>query len=94
MIAPVSWASLWNSALFVHLWQSTLFVVAIWLLSLVLRRHTARTRYWLWMIASAKFLVPFSLLIAAGQSLHLDLGGKASTPAFSSALANLGPPLL
>lgn len=94
MIAPVSWASLWNSALFVHLWQSTLFVVAIWLLSLALRRHAARTRYWLWMIASAKFLIPFSLLIAVGQSLHLDLGSRASTPAFSSAVAGLEEPLL
>jgi TonB family protein len=36
-------------------------------LALALRKHSARARYWLWMAASAKFLVPFSLLIAAGS---------------------------
>ena len=52
---------LWN-----HLWQSTLFAVAVALLAFTLRRYPARIRYWLWMTASAKFLIPFSLLIAAG----------------------------
>ncbi|MGA8184643.1 MAG: M56 family metallopeptidase, partial [Terriglobia bacterium] len=93
MIAPVSWASLWNSALFIHLWQSTIFVVVIWLLTLALRRNAAQTRYRLWMIASAKFLIPFSLLIAAGQSLHLDLGATVSPHTFSSAVESIGQPL-
>jgi bla regulator protein blaR1 len=52
-----------------HLWQSTLFVGVASLLSHVLRRYQARTRYWLWMTASAKFLVPFSLLIMWGSHL-------------------------
>ena len=52
---------LWN-----HLWQSTLFAVAVGLLASTLRRYPARIRYWLWMAASIKFLIPFSLLIAAG----------------------------
>jgi len=90
MIAPVSWASLWNSALFIHLWQSTIFVVVIWLLTLALRRNAARTRYRLWMIASAKFLIPFSLLIAAGQSLHLDFGSAGSQRGISSAVESIG----
>lgn len=49
-----------------HLWQSTLFVGAVGLLTLLLRRNSARLRYWLWLIASAKFLLPFSLLMAIG----------------------------
>jgi uncharacterized protein (TIGR03435 family) len=52
-----------------HLWQSTLFAAAAALLALALRRYPARARYWLWLAASAKFLVPFSLLIAAGSHL-------------------------
>lgn len=93
MIAPVSWASLWHSAFFIHLWQSTVFVVLIWLLTLALRRNAARTRYRLWMIASVKFLIPFSLLIAAGQSLHLDFGSTGSQHTFSSAVESIGQPL-
>ena len=49
-----------------HLWQSTLFVCFIGVLVLVLRRNQARVRYSLWLAASLKFLVPFSMLIALG----------------------------
>jgi bla regulator protein BlaR1 len=52
-----------------HLWQSTLFALVVTLLALALRKYPARARYWLWMAASAKFLVPFALLIAAGGHL-------------------------
>ncbi len=52
-----------------HLWQSTLFVIVAGLLTLVLRKNSAQLRYWLWMTASLKFLVPFSLLIAFGAQL-------------------------
>ena len=50
-----------------HLWQSTLVALAAAFLTLTLRRHHARTRYWLWLAASLKFLVPFSALIALGR---------------------------
>lgn len=50
-----------------HLWQSTLLVLVVAVLALALRKNSARVRYWLWMAASVKFLVPFSLLIAAGS---------------------------
>ena len=52
-----------------HLWQSTLFVVVVWLLTLVLRRNRAETRHRLWLIASVKFLIPFSLLVGIGSHL-------------------------
>jgi bla regulator protein blaR1 len=52
-----------------HLWQSTLFVGVIWLLTLLLRKNEARVRYWLWLAASVKFLIPFSLLISLGRIL-------------------------
>ena len=52
-----------------HLWQSTLCLFIAGLLTLVLRKNHARARYGLWLAASVKFLVPFSLLIALGTHL-------------------------
>jgi bla regulator protein BlaR1 len=52
-----------------HLWQSTLFAIAAGLLTLVLRKNQARIRYWLWLVASMKFLIPFSLLVGIGSLL-------------------------
>jgi bla regulator protein BlaR1 len=50
-----------------HLWQSTLFAVAAGLLTLLLRNNRAHARYCLWLAASAKFLIPFSLLVFVGS---------------------------
>jgi bla regulator protein blaR1 len=52
-----------------HLWQSTGFAAFAGLLTLALRGNQARTRYWLWLAASLKFLVPFSLLAVLGSHL-------------------------
>ena len=52
-----------------HLWQSTLFAGIAGLLTLALRMNGARVRYWLWLIASCKFLIPLSALIALGGQL-------------------------
>src|SRR5260370_14983811 len=49
-----------------HLWQSTLFAGVADLLTLFLRKNRAHVRYWLWFLASVKFLLPFSLLVAVG----------------------------
>jgi beta-lactamase regulating signal transducer with metallopeptidase domain len=55
-----------------HLWQSTLFAIAAGLLTLLLRKHHARARHWLWLAASLKFLLPFSLLVSIGSRLAPD----------------------
>jgi bla regulator protein blaR1 len=52
-----------------HMWQSTLFAAAAGLLTFMLRKNHARARYWLWLAASVKFLIPFSLLIGIGSYL-------------------------
>jgi bla regulator protein BlaR1 len=52
-----------------HLWQSTVFAAAAWLMTLLLRANRAQVRYKLWLAASIKFLVPFSLLIGLGGIL-------------------------
>jgi bla regulator protein blaR1 len=63
-----------------HLWQSTLFAVVAGLLTLTLRKNQARARYWLWLAASVKFLIPFSLLICIGSHLP-GARGSAETKA-------------
>jgi bla regulator protein blaR1 len=58
-----------------HLWQSTLAGLLGWLACATwLRTYRPRLRFAVWMVASLKFLVPFSILTAAGRSL--------ATPAF------------
>jgi bla regulator protein blaR1 len=52
-----------------HLWQSTIFALFAWLLVRVFRKNSARVRYWIWMLASLKFLFPLSLLVALGSHL-------------------------
>jgi bla regulator protein BlaR1 len=52
-----------------HLWQSTIFALVAAMVSLALLKNHARTRYWVWFAASAKFLVPFSLLVGLGGLL-------------------------
>jgi bla regulator protein blaR1 len=50
-----------------HLWQSTIFAFVVWLVALALRGNRAGVRYWVWLAASLKFLVPFSWLVGAGE---------------------------
>jgi bla regulator protein blaR1 len=50
-----------------HLWQSTAFAVMAGLMTLALRKNRAQTRYWLWLAASVKFLIPFSVLVEMGS---------------------------
>jgi len=63
-----------------HLWQSTLFASIAGLLTLALRKNHARVRYWVWLAASVRFLIPFSLLVGIGSYLpwsHHAAGTKA-----------------
>ena len=53
-----------------HLWQSTVFAVVAGLLTVAFRKNRAQVRYWLWLSASFKFLVPFSLLMSLGSRLE------------------------
>ena len=54
-----------------HLLQSTLFAAAVGVVNTTLRRNSPRLRYWLWLTASLKFLVPFSLLVSTGARIQL-----------------------
>src|SRR6187549_2419805 len=78
-----------------HLWQSTLFAVAMGLLTLMCRKNDASVRYWLWFSASVKFFIPFTLLMALGD--RLEWASKApqiATPAVSATLAQVSRPFV
>jgi bla regulator protein BlaR1 len=64
-----------------HLWQSTLFTFAAWLVAAALRKNGAHVRHRIWFVASLKFLVPFSLLMSLGSAL------PAWTPATTAVAA-------
>jgi bla regulator protein BlaR1 len=67
-----------------HLWQSTVFSGTVALLCFMLRKHRASIRYWLWLAASVKFLMPLALLIALGSRLQpAAVPVMTRTPIFS-----------
>jgi len=57
------------SFLALHLWQSTLFLIAAWVLTLAFKPNAAEIRYCIWFAASVKFLVPLALLQWIGDWL-------------------------
>jgi bla regulator protein BlaR1 len=68
------------SALLDHLWQSTLFCGAVWLLTLTLRGNGAAVRHGLWVAAALKFLIPFSALFCAGAVFSFATPTDAGPP--------------
>jgi bla regulator protein BlaR1 len=74
-----------------HLWQSTLFAVAAWLLTLAVRKNNARTRHAIWLAASLKFLIPFSLFISAGTHLQWS-NPPAPSPRVTRAVQQISQP--
>ena len=71
-----------------HLWQSTLCAAIAALLTVVLRRTSARTRHTIWLFASLKFLVPFSLFVLAGSYIGA-LTASLSTPGLATPGASI-----
>jgi beta-lactamase regulating signal transducer with metallopeptidase domain len=75
-----------------HLWQTTLSTVAVALLALAFRRNRANVRYWLWLAASMKFLVPFAALTALGGMLNWGPALPAAPPELARALEAVSQP--
>ena len=75
-----------------HLWQSTLFAATAWLLTLTLRKNRPETRYGLWLIASVKFLVPFSLLVGLGSHLGWSKAPASTPPTLFVAMEEMSQP--
>ena len=89
MITNLTVQAPWLSSLANHLWQSTALVFVAWLLALALRKNQARTRYWVWLSASLKFLLPFSLLADVGRRIGSIIAAPMARPAFSSAMQQI-----
>ena len=84
------------AAIINHLWQSTLVAGLAWLVvTLALKRERASVRYSVWLVASLKFLIPFSALASLGarfgwhpvvvavftpHDLAIDAGGGLLSP--------------
>lgn len=92
---PEDLSALWTTlgtALADHLWQSTLFVLGAALLTLALRKNQARIRYWIWLAASLKFMIPFAPLIAIGKRLSRFRHASMLQSGFSTTIEELGQP--
>src|SRR6185436_18884651 len=88
------------AALTNHLWQSTLFVLAAAVVAAALRKNGAHIRHRVWVIASLKFLVPFSLLMSLGGALPrftqsasaIAAPGTSMSPALPAAIDRFAQP--
>src|SRR5687768_1617490 len=78
-----------------HLWQSTLFALAVGLLTLMCRKNHASVRYWLWFSVSVKFFIPFTLLTTLGDRLEwASSAPQIAAPAVSATLAQVSLPFV
>ena len=80
------------SAVWNHLWQSTLFAIVAGVLTLILRRNRAALRHAVWFTASVKFLIPLSLLLAAGSRIEWKRASKVEPPRVERALNHITRP--
>lgn len=75
-----------------HLWQSTFFAAVAGLLTLFLKTNHANTRYCLWLLASVKFLIPFSVLVAIGRQLGWSNPSATPPPEILLMMEGFGQP--
>ncbi len=92
MSSTLFWNEQWTAALVNHLWQSTIVAALALLLTLALQKNQARIRYWVWLAASAKFLLPFSLLMAAGQWMRSVVAAPITKPSVAAAIEQVTQP--
>ena len=78
-----------------HLWQSTLVIGVVWLMTLALRGNGAHVRHRLWLAASVKFLVPFSWFVSLGAQLEWRTAPAIAQPAATFVMEEiLAPPVI
>jgi bla regulator protein blaR1 len=77
-----------------HLWQSSCFALLAGLLAFVLRKNSPKVRYWVWLSASLKFLMPFALLVSLGSMVPRPAPHPVSiaTPVFQNTLVQIAEP--
>jgi len=79
------------AALLNHLWQSTLFCGAVWVVVRLCRSNGAALRHGLWLTASVKFLVPFAALYGLGAWMGLPAPVGGEPLFFDPAVQAAGP---
>ena len=72
--------------------RTKLFAAAAGLLTLILRKQHARVRYGLWLAASVKFLIPFSLLVDLGSRLAWLRGSAGAKAGLYVAMEAISQP--
>ena len=78
-----------------HLWQSTLVIGVVWLMTLALRGNRAHVRHRLWLAASVKFLVPFSWFVSLGAQVEWRTAPSIAQPAATFVMEEiLAPPVI
>ncbi|SPF49814.1 putative Antirepressor regulating drug resistance protein [Candidatus Sulfopaludibacter sp. SbA4] len=77
-----------------HLWQSSCFALLAGLLAFVLRKNSPKVRYWVWLSASLKFLIPFALLVSLGSVVPRPARQPVSVaaPVFPNTLVQIAEP--
>jgi bla regulator protein BlaR1 len=83
-----------SSFLINHLWQSSCFALLARLLAFALRRNSPQVRYWVWLGASLKFLIPFALLVSLGSVVPHPARHPVSVaaPVFPNTLIQIAEP--
>ena len=61
-------------------------------MTLLLRNNHARTRYWIWLTASLKFLIPFSLFVEIGHRLSYSSAPAISHPQLALVMDEISQP--
>src|SRR5262245_44613705 len=75
-----------------HLWQATIFSIALIFFANLLRRGKAGVRYIIRLTASLKFVLPSALLVAALNQAGIDLSLFFNrTPTESAAISEIVP---
>ena len=78
--------------IFNHLWQSTLFALAVGFIAVALRQKAARARYWIWCAASVKFLIPVAALERVGGFFPLASAAPAASTPTTIAILRMAEP--
>ena len=72
-----------------HLLQSTVFAGIAALFAFAFRKQRAGIRYWIWLAASLKFLIPFAVLIEIGTHIPWPAAMPAARPHFTISAPDL-----
>ena len=77
-----------------HLWQTSCFALLAGLLAFALRKHSPNIRYWVWLSASLKFLIPFALLVSLGNVVPQPAQHPVSVaaPVFPNTIVRIAQP--